>query len=211
LKFPNGIPIVFHNLSNYDLRLFIKVLSKKAKSIDIIPKNEEKFITAIAKFSGLKLKARFMDSYRFMNASLDSLAKNLNIDDLKYVKKQINPLIFNIISYKNKRKGIYPYDYIDSEDKFKETELPTKDKFYSKLNKSHISDEDYDLAKQVWDTLEIKTLEEYTKTYMKLDILLLSDLFENFRNLCLNIYKIDPLHFYTSPSLSWNAMLKKQR
>ncbi len=46
---------------------------------------------------------------------------------------------------------------------------------------------------------------------MKLDVLLLTDLFENFRNLCLNIYKIDPLHFYTSPSLSWNAMLKKQR
>lgn len=68
LKFPNGIPILFHNLSNYDLHLFIKVLSKKAKSIDIIPKNEEKFITAIAKFSGLKLKARFMDSFRFMNA-----------------------------------------------------------------------------------------------------------------------------------------------
>jgi len=70
--------------------LFIKVLSKKAESIVIIPKNEEKFVTAIATFKGLKLKARFMDSFRFMSASLDSLAKNLNIGELVNTRKQIN-------------------------------------------------------------------------------------------------------------------------
>ena len=184
------------------------MLSKKAKSIDIIPKNEEKFMTAIAKFTGVKLKARFMDSFRFMSASLDSLAMNLNTEDLKHVKKQISPLLLNIISDKNKRKGVYPYDYMDSEDKLNETELPTKDKFYSRLNKSHISDKDYKLAVQVWNILETKTLKEYTKTYMKLDVLLLTDIFENFRKICFEIYKMDPLHFYTSPSLSWNAMLR---
>ena len=87
--------------------------------------------------------------------------------------------------------------------------LPSKDKFYSKLNKSHISDEDYKLAEQVWNTLKIKTLKEYTKIYMKLDVLLLSDIFENFRKICFKIYEMDPVHFCTSSSLSWNAMLRK--
>jgi hypothetical protein len=209
LKFPNGIPVIFHNLSNYDLHLFIKVLSKKAKKIDIIPRNEERIITAIAKFSGIKLKVRFIDSFRFMSASLDSLAKNLNLEDLINVKKQIDPLLFNIISDKNKRKGIYPYDYLDSEDKMNETNLPTKDRFYSKLNKSHITDEEYNIALGVWNTLKEKTLRQYTKTYMKLDVLLLADIFENFRKICFKTYEMDPLHFCTSPSLSWNAMLRK--
>jgi hypothetical protein len=91
LKFPNGVPVIFHNLSNYDLQLFIKVLSKNAKMVDIIPKNEERIITAIAKFEGIKLKVRFIDSFRFMSASLDSLAKNLNLEDLINVKKQLDP------------------------------------------------------------------------------------------------------------------------
>jgi hypothetical protein len=144
-----------------------------------------------------------------MSASLDSLAKNLNLEGLINVKKQLDPKLFNIISDKNKRKGIYPYDYLDSEDKMNETNLPSKDKFYSKLNKSYITDEEYEIAIEVWNTLKENTLREYTKAYMKLGVLLLAYIFENFRKICFKTYEMDPLHFCTSPSLSWNAMLRK--
>jgi hypothetical protein len=81
-----------------------------------------------------------------MSESLDSLAKNLNIEYLINIKKQIDPLILNII--KNKGKGIYPYDYINSKEKLIEADLPSKLHFYSKLNKSHITDEEFNLVKK---------------------------------------------------------------
>ena len=105
------------------------------------------------------------------------------------------------------RKGVYPYDFMDSFKKFKE-QLPSKEEFYSILNDEHISDEDYKHAKDVWDTFNIKNMGEYHDLYLQSDILLLADVFENFRKTCLEYYKLDPCHYFTSPGLSWDAMLK---
>ena len=106
------------------------------------------------------------------------------------------------------RKGVYPYDYMDSFKKFEDTVLPTKDQFHSLLNDEHISDEDYQHAKNVWKMFSMKNMGEYHDLYLQSDILLLADVFENFRKTCLEYYKLDPCHFFTSPGLSWDAMLK---
>ena len=104
---------------------------------------------------------------------------------------------------------IYPYEYIDSWERFSEIKLPDKEKFYSKLNDEHITDEEYAHAQTVWETFECKTLGDYHDLYVKTDVALLADVFENFRNLCQEQYGLDPAHYYTSPGLSWDALLKK--
>ena len=105
------------------------------------------------------------------------------------------------------RKGLYPYDYMDSFKKFNE-KLPSKEDFFSVLNNEHITDADYQHVQTVWKTFKLKTMGEYHDLYLKSDILLLADVFENFRRTCLNFYKLHPSHYFTSPGLSWDAMLK---
>ena len=87
-------------------------------------------------------------------------------------------------------------------------ELPTKDQFYSILNNQHITDDEYDHAKKVWKTFKIKTMGEYHDLCLRSDVLLLADVFESFRKTCMQYYKLDPCHYFTSPGLSSDAMLK---
>ena len=107
-----------------------------------------------------------------------------------------------------RRKGVYPYEYMDSWERFNETRLPAKEAFYSKLDMKDISDKDYEHAQQVWDSMDEKTLGCYHDVYLKTDVLLLADVFENFRDVCLQHYKLDPAHFYSAPGLAWQAALK---
>ena len=118
------------------------------------------------------------------------------------------------LNIENNRKGIYPYEYITGEniediDKImQETQLPPKEAFFSKLRDEHITDKDYELAKKNWNLLECKNLEDYTMKYLKLDVCLLADVFEKFRETCLNEYEIDPCYCYSAPGLTWLAGLK---
>ena len=107
------------------------------------------------------------------------------------------------------RKGIYPYEYMSSWDKCAETELNPKKEFYSNLNMSNISDDDYQHTQKVWNAFSICDLGEYHDLYLKTDVILLANMFETFRDTCLEHYKLDPSHFYTSPGLAWKACLKK--
>ena len=100
---------------------------------------------------------------------------------------------------------------MDSLEKFNETSLPDKESFDSELNKEGITDEDYVHTQKVWKVFEIKNLGEYHDLYVQSDTLLLSDVFENFRNKCIEIYKLDPAHFLSAPGLAWQACLKKNR
>ena len=109
------------------------------------------------------------------------------------------------------RKGVYPYEYMDSWEKFEETALPLKKDFYSNLNLENISDEDYTHARKIWHVFEIKNLGEYHDLYVQSDTLLLANIFENFRNMCLNIYELDPVYFVSAPGLAEQACLKKTR
>ena len=98
---------------------------------------------------------------------------------------------------------------MDSWGKFEETILPPKKDFYNKLNLADISDYDYEHAKKVWDIFEIENMGEYYDLYLQTDTLLLSDVFENFRNKCVKTYELDPLHFASASGLAWQACLKK--
>ena len=86
-----------------------------------------------------------------------------------------------------------------------------KKDFHSNLNLENISDEDYVHIQKVWDIFKIKNLGEYHNLYVKIDTLLLADIFENLRNMCLNIYELDPVYFVSAPGLAWQACLKKTK
>ena len=107
------------------------------------------------------------------------------------------------------RKGVYPYEYVNSLEKFKETKLPPIENFHSQLNDENISQEDYDHAQNVFKTFNCKTLRDYHNLYVKADVLLLADVFENFRKTCMKHYQLDPAHYLSAPGLAWDACLKE--
>ena len=107
-----------------------------------------------------------------------------------------------------KQKGVYPYDYMDSFNRFSEKKLPNKDDLYCILNDEHISDTQYVHAIKVWNAFKLKNIGGYHDLYLNSDVLLSADVFEDFRKTCMQYYKLDPCHYFTSPGLSWNAMLK---
>ena len=100
------------------------------------------------------------------------------------------------------RKGIYPCEYIDSWERFDGNTIPPKEAFYSELNLENITDKDYEHFKKVWETFEIKNLGEYHHLYVQCDTFLLADVFEHFRNKCIEMYKLDPTHFLSAPGLA---------
>ena len=107
------------------------------------------------------------------------------------------------------RKGVYPYEYMDSWERFNETSLPEKNFFYSELNLEDITNEDYAHAQKIFAEFKLKSLGDYHDFYVQCDTLLLADVFENFRNKCIEIYKLDPAHFLSAPGLAWEVCLKK--
>ena len=106
-------------------------------------------------------------------------------------------------------KGVYPYEYMDNWERFDETSLPNKESFYSSLNMENIDDIDYRHGNNVFKKFKLKNLREYHDLYVQSDTSLLTDVFENFRNMCIKVYEIDPAHFLSLPGLAWQACLKK--
>ena len=109
------------------------------------------------------------------------------------------------------RKGIYPYEYMDSRKRFDENTIPPKETFYSKLNLEGISDADYGHVKKVWEASKIKNPGECHDLYVQCDTLLIADVFENFRDKCIEIYQLDHAHFLCEPGLAVQACLKKTK
>ena len=206
------IPAIFHNLRGYDSHFIMQEIgaivkkntytNKKGEkcqmNINAIPNNMEKYMAFM-----LGNHLTFIDSFQFMSSSLEKLVSNLPKGSLKYTSKKFKGEKLDLMA----QKGVYPYDYMDSFDKFDE-KLPTKEDFYSILNNQHISDDEYKHAQTVWSNFSLKNMGEYHNLYLKSDILLLADVFENFRKTCLEYYKLDPCLYFTSPGLSWDAMLK---
>ena len=217
-KKPKSISVFFHNLSGYDSHLFIKKLGSpdKNENIDCIPNNEEKYISFSktivtgqytnkeGKVKNKTFKIVFKDSLKFMSSSLEALVNNLPKDAFKNLLKYFTPEQAEIL----KQKGFYPYEYMDSEEKFNDTKLPPREAFYSKLSGKGITEKDYKHAWTVWNSFKMKTFKEYHELYNVTDVLLLADVFENFRDICLKNYRLDPVYYFTAPGLAWDACLK---
>ena len=143
-----------------------------------------------------------------MSSSLDSLVNNLARGGGKFFGfEEYNENQYKLLI----QKGIYPYEYMTNWDKFKETKLPPREAFYSKLNMAGVKEEDYEHVNRVWKEFGLKDLGEYHDLYLKTDVILLANVFEAFRKVCLKNYGLDPAHFYTAPGLAWKACLKKTR
>ena len=190
------------------------------KNINVIAKTIEKFTGFSFSYEESRSKLIFKDSLQFLPNSLDKLVQNLlkscnnNYNLFKETKKlfreyQLKTGVENDALKLLLQKGIFPYRYITSLEILKETELPLREEFYNDLTKSECSTQDYTHAKIVFEKFQCRNLEDYQNLYMRLDVCLLADVFQNFRYLSMQKYSLDPVHFFTSPSLSWQACLKK--
>jgi len=216
------IPIVFHKLKSYDSHFVIKHFKKqytarpKTKTDDnktdnhididtddtaddneeiqmaygdirVTPLNGEKYIS----FQVANL--RFIDLFQFLSTSLENLVPLLRKsgrDKFVHTIKHLggHDSVFT--------KGVYPYSYMTGPETFAETQLPPIEAFYNTLDDEALSQEDYDRAKQIWAHYNMKCLQNYHDHYLLSDVLLLADVFENFRN------NFQRTHFITLPSLA---------
>ena len=187
--------------------------------MEVIAKNKEDYISfsvdvAVDKYVDKEgnekeklIELRFIDSFKFMSSSLDSLTKNLVSGGGKQLSgfEDYSELQYNLLT----RKGIYPYEYMSSWDHFEETQLPPIEAFYSKLSMSSISSDNYQHAQRVWKEFRIHNLGDYHDLYLRTDVVLLANVYEAFRETCPEHYKLDPAHFYTSSGLALKACLKR--
>lgn len=201
-KLTYQIPVILHNMRGYDAHFIIQAIARnKIHTLNVLPLNKEKYIT----FSYNDFK--FIDSFSFMASSLEKLVCNLKsggLKEFKHCKKFYTDEQLELFT----QKGVYPYDYMNHYDKFKEKKLPDMKEFYSKLYDSSIDEKDYEHAINVWNTFKCKNIGDYHDIYLKSDILLLADVFEAFRRTCMETYSLDPCHYLTAPGLAWDAMLK---
>ena len=193
-------------------------MGAKSKDIGVIAKNKEDYIIFLVDITvdrytdkngderDKTIELRFIDSFKFMVSSLDLLTNNLvHGRQNLFGFECYNETQYDLLT----RKGIYPYEYMSSWDKFKETQLPPIEAFYSNLDMSNISDDDYQHVQKVLSAFRIHNLAEYHDLYLCTDVILLANVFEAFRDTCLEHYGLDPAHFYTSPKLAWKPCLKK--
>ena len=150
-----------------------------------------------------------------MNSSLDKLVKNLSDNDFKYLTEEFGSKNLELL----KQKDAYSYEYMNSFKRFNEEKLPARKYFYSstkdgkigddgKISDGHISVKDYLTCEKTWDKFEMKNMGDYHDHYLKKDVLLLADVFEKFIDTCMKFYGLDPCHYFSSPELSWDEMLK---
>lgn len=203
-KMSKKIPVVLHNLKNYDSHLILqgmRAVDKECK-IKCIANNMEKYVT----FS-IGPHLTFIDSYQFLASSLDQLVTNLAKEGASKFSI-LTDVIHDIEPHLLLRKQVYPYSYIDSFEKFNEKELPPKEKYYSDLTESEITDDDYMHAKTMWARVGMASIGDMCNFYVLTDALLLACVMENFRALSLQYYKLDPLHYVSLPGLTFDACLK---
>lgn len=203
------LPIIFHNLRNYDGHFIVKglkniikqrIANKQTKSVGCIATTIEKYLT----FNLGNMK--FMDSYCFLQSSLDSAVESLKdsgLDKFKYIHE---------LGVKDPTylfaKGTMPYEWLDSFDKLNESKLPPIECYQSKLTGEGLNEESYKVELKAWDVFECNSMKDYIEQYLKRDVLLLADVFDNFRNMCYDNMKLDILYYLGLPGYSWDAMLK---
>lgn len=213
------VPVVFHNLRGYDSHHILhyykgdgagrspegSTATHKSTRFSAIVQNTEKFMSF-----GID-NVRFIDSFQFMSASLDSLVANLSksgSEAFHYLKQmKINEEVIDVKDFT--RKGVYPYSYMDNYDKLDEESLPPIGSFRNDLNESECDESDYEYARQMWTKYKCRFMSDYHDLYLKSDVYLLADVFESFRDVSLKNYKLDPAHYITTPNMCMDALMIK--
>ena len=206
-------------LSGYDSHIFISQLGENKGKVKAIPNTDEKYISfsknlLLRTFEDEKGKEkkvfreiRFIDSFKFMACPFAGLVSNLSPEHFVFLERNFGEK-HKLLS----RKGIYPYDWMsNSFERFEEDSLLSKEDFYSQLSFQEISEKDFEFAQKIWKEFSIKDMGEYHDLYLKTDVLLLTDVFEQFRKTCLEHYELDPCWLYTAPVLAWDALLKHSK
>ena len=179
---------IFKELNNFDV------------DISVIPKGIDKYMSII-----VNRYITFIDSLQFYNSSLDTLPSNLEDNDFKYLVSEFGIDKLEIL----KRKDAYPYEWVDSYEKFKHPSLPQKKYFYSSINdgkrnkgNGHISNKQYLHLQNVWKIFDFNTFKAFHDHYLKKDVLLLADIFKKYISTNLKYYGLDPCHYFSAPGLS---------
>ena len=201
LKRRDFIPVVFHNLAGYDAHHIISAIGELVtdeSELTAIPKTKEKYVS----FTWGKL--RFLDSFGFLSSSLDKLVKDLKPEEMRTLnalfpdEKKCALL---------RRKGTYCYSYFDSFEKFEEKCLPPRAAFKNDLTGEDVKEENYQHALSVFETFKMDSMWDYHDLYLLTDTILLCDVMENFRSTTMEQFKLDAIHFYTTPGFSWSAAM----
>ena len=198
LRMIRTIPVVFHNFKNFDSHIIVQGLDHNlVNNVTVIPQSLEKYIAMkIDDFT-------VIDSYAFLASSLDDLSHNTD----QSIKEKYLKCFFDDISLLT-CKGTLPYEYLDSIEKFEETTFPAEEAFFSKLKNKHIDPIQYQNVKNIWIQHKCRNLGDLHDIYLKVDVILLAAVFEQFRGMSLTEFGLDPGHFYSSPGLTWAAALK---
>ena len=199
-KTDKRLPVVFHNFKGYDCHMLIRDLCANEVDLNklkLIPKTMDKYTSVSTP------RFRFIDSYQHLPSKLDTLVEDLKDDgdnNFSAVKEYVDLFWggdrdkYDLLL----RKGVYPYSYMNSHDRFKEG-LPSIDKFFDDLNDEPCSRKDYQHVKKVWEKFGLKNLGELCDLYVTSDVLLLSFVFRKYRKECLENFELDPIHYYTTP------------
>ena len=139
----------------------------------------------------LLLKCFNCDSYYKKKFNKDLIKKFKNT--YSFCNNDLNKFVLLL------RKGVYPYEYADTWERFSEISLPSKEDFYSNLNMEDISDIDYRHANNVFKVFKLENLGNYHDLYVQNDTLLLADVFNNFRDMCIKEYELDPVYLLSYP------------
>lgn len=196
--------IIFHNLRGYDAHHIIKegVGHFPSWHLSVIPTTKEGYLSLRCSFGEEKRKThlQFIDSLQFLSSSLASLVKNCPLLSLTSSLPGSDEI--------KKGKGIFPYNFLDSEEKLLSTHLPTQSAFFDNLTQSPLSDKDYSVAKRAWIEFDCHTFGDYTAAYLRLDVYQLADVFQAFRQLALRQDGLDPVNYVSLPGLSWDSAFK---
>ena len=197
------IPVVCHNASKYDIHFIVSKL-KSTRGVKVLAKTTEQYLSLTM---GTHLV--FLDSLNFINGSLDALTRELSAKDNNNLDQYLNYITTNCTKQKClHRKGIFPYEWLNDKAKLETQKLPQQSDFFSRLKNEHVNQEDYNHALKVWETFQCRSIREYLELYLVLDVLLLAANVETYRHETYKHMKLDPLHYVSSPSLCFDAMLK---
>ena len=224
-KTQNFTPIIAHNLSHYDLHHLCNALHNchSRNKFTIIPNTDETYIILTLKVfieerPGRKNRLiqvyedlRFLDSFRFMNTSLEKLVDSLPDDSFRILDKHFEDYQTSDVKLLH-GKGFYPYSYIDSFDRFKESKLPPLSSWINSLsgknNIPSITKSELEKAQKIFGNFDCFNLGDYHDLYLSVDTLQLADVFEKFRTLCFQTYGLDCAQYFSAPNLAGDAFLK---